>query len=85
MGIGGVCGSLCQIERYHMNDWECPHCGQGYIAVGNHEDDSGEHTCDECGGDGKCHECRGTGTIDCGIEAASLHETMDGYEELKAV
>ena len=33
-----------------MSDYECPHCGQEYNAVGNHEDDTGEHACDECGG-----------------------------------
>ena len=31
-----------------MIDWECPHCDAGYEASGSHEDDSGEHTCDEC-------------------------------------
>ena len=34
-----------------MSDYECPHCGQEYNAVGNHEDDTGGHNCDECGGD----------------------------------
>lgn len=33
-----------------MADWECPHCGQEYNATGSHEDDVGQHTCDECGG-----------------------------------
>ena len=36
-------------ERAAMTDWECPHCDHGYKASGSHEDDSGEHTCDECG------------------------------------
>ena len=33
-----------------MADYECPHCGTEYNATGSHEDDIGEHTCEECDG-----------------------------------
>lgn len=29
--------------------FECPKCNTEYEPVGNHEDDAGEYTCDECG------------------------------------
>lgn len=32
-----------------MSDYECPKCKTEYDACGSHEDDSGEHKCDECG------------------------------------
>lgn len=32
-----------------MSDYECPKCGATYEAVGSHEEDSGEHECEDCG------------------------------------
>ena len=32
-----------------MSDWECPKCKTEYDATGRHDEDSGEHTCGECG------------------------------------
>lgn len=32
-----------------MSDYECPKCGATYEAVGSHEEDAGEHECEDCG------------------------------------
>ena len=32
-----------------MSDYECPKCRAEHNASGNHDDDAGEQTCDECG------------------------------------